>query len=60
MIVDEAKNEVAFKIVYWGVGLSGKTSNFQHVWRATPPDRRSEMKSLATETERTVPTTVLR
>jgi len=54
VIVDEAKGEVAFKIVYWGVGLSGKTSNFQHVWRNTPPDRRSEMKSLATETERTL------
>lgn len=54
MITDEAANEIAFKIVYWGVGLSGKTSNFQYVWHRTPPDRRSEMKSIATETERTL------
>jgi signal recognition particle receptor subunit beta len=54
VIEDDANGEIAFKIVYWGLGLSGKTSNLQHIWRATPPERRSEMKSLATETERTL------
>jgi signal recognition particle receptor subunit beta len=54
VIVDADKNELGIKIVYWGPGLCGKTSNMQHVWYRTPPESRSEMTSLATETQRTL------
>jgi signal recognition particle receptor subunit beta len=54
VIADDAKNELALKIVYWGVGLCGKTSNLQYVWRRTPPELRTEIDSIATATGRTM------
>jgi hypothetical protein len=46
--------EINFKIVYYGPGLSGKTTNMQYIYQRTDPDRRGKMISLATETERTL------
>lgn len=54
MQIDAEANEVVFKIVYWGIGLSGKTSNLQYVFDRTPPERRSPMVSVATEVERSL------
>lgn len=54
MITDEAKNELVLKIVYWGAGLCGKSSNLQYAWRRTPPELRSEIESIATDTGRTM------
>jgi len=48
----EEDGETRLKIVYFGVGLSGKTSNLQYVYAKTEPERRTEMVSHATETER--------
>lgn len=45
-------DEITIKLVYYGVGLAGKTSNLQYVYSRTPPESRSKMTSHASETER--------
>ncbi len=42
------------KIVYYGPGLCGKTTNLQFIYNKTNPDLKGKMISLATETERTL------
>lgn len=54
MIVQREKGEIWLKLVYYGPGLSGKTTNMQYVYERTNPDVRGKMISLATETERTL------
>ena len=51
--VDFAAREVNFKIVYYGPGMSGKTTNLRLIHEHLPGDRRGELVSLATEEERT-------
>ncbi|PKN26553.1 MAG: gliding-motility protein MglA [Deltaproteobacteria bacterium HGW-Deltaproteobacteria-22] len=46
--------EIAFKIVYFGPGMSGKTTNLLHVHKALTGHTRSEMVVLDTEEERTL------
>src|ERR687887_961145 len=46
--------EINCKIVYYGPGLCGKTTNLQYVYNKTNPDAKGKMISLATETERTL------
>ena len=46
--------EINCKIVYYGPGLCGKTTNLQYVYNRTNPDAKGKMISLATETERTL------
>lgn len=45
---------MAAKIVYYGPGLCGKTTNLQYIYNKTSPKARGEMVSLATETDRTL------
>ena len=52
--INFANREINFKIVYYGPGLSGKTTNLQWVYKTVPGDRKGEMVSLATEDERTL------
>ncbi len=42
------------KIAYYGPGMAGKTTNLQTIHRLLPPDQRSDLLSIATETERTL------
>ena len=42
------------KIVYYGPGLGGKTTNLQHIYDQTTPESRGEMVSLETQTDRTL------
>src|ERR1700753_3842448 len=42
------------KIVYYGPGLCGKTTNLQYIYNKTNPEAKGKMISLATETERTL------
>ncbi len=49
-----ATMELTAKIVYYGPGLCGKTTNLQYIYRKTSPQTRGEMVSLATETDRTL------
>lgn len=46
--------EINCKIVYYGPGLCGKTTNLQYIYDRTNPDAKGKMISLATETERTL------
>jgi len=46
--------EINFKIVYYGPGLSGKTTNIKHIYNKIKKDNKGKMVSLATETERTL------
>ena len=52
--INYASREINCKIVYYGPGLCGKTTNLQFVYQKTTPDARGKMISLATETERTL------
>ncbi|MBN1356622.1 hypothetical protein JXA40_10215 [bacterium] len=49
-----ASMEMSAKIVYYGPGLCGKTTNLKWIFDQIPRDRRGEMVSLATETDRTL------
>ncbi len=46
--------EINCKIVYYGPGLCGKTTNLQYIYERTNPDAKGKMISLATETDRTL------
>ena len=46
--------QMAAKIVYYGPGLCGKTTNLHHIYGRTSPGSRGEMVSLETETDRTL------
>ena len=52
--INYASREINCKIVFYGPGLCGKTTNLQHVYGKTNPDAKGKMISLATETERTL------
>lgn len=52
--IDYAAKEINCKIVYYGAGLSGKTTNLQYVYAQTSPLVKGELISLPTEKERTI------
>lgn len=52
--INYATKEVCCKIVYYGPGLSGKTTNLQYVYEKTPNQTRGKLISLATEADRTL------
>lgn len=52
--INYSSREVCCKIVYYGPGLSGKTTNLQYVHAKVPSDTRGKMISLATESDRTL------
>ena len=53
-MINYASREINCKLVYYGPGLGGKTTNLEHVYGKVAPDQRGKMVSLATETERTL------
>jgi mutual gliding-motility protein MglA len=52
--INYVAREINCKIVYYGPGLGGKTTNLQYVYEMTSPENKGKMISLATETERTL------
>lgn len=52
--INYASREINCKIVYYGPGLCGKTTNLQYIYASTAPESKGKMISLATETERTL------
>ncbi|HWP35119.1 MAG TPA: GTPase domain-containing protein [Thermodesulfobacteriota bacterium] len=52
--INYSSREINCKIVYYGPGLCGKTTNLQYIYAKTAPEARGKMISLATETERTL------
>lgn len=53
-LINYASREINCKIVYYGTGLGGKTTNLEYIFKQLAPGIRGEMISLATETERTL------
>ena len=53
-LVNFKTREISCKIVYYGPGRSGKTTNLQYIYSRVPEDRRGNMVSLATQTDRTL------
>ncbi len=49
-----ASKELTLKVVYYGPGLSGKTTNIQHLHSILNPENKGKLLSLATETDRTL------
>jgi hypothetical protein len=52
--INYSSREINCKIVYYGPGLCGKTTNLQFVYRRTKPEQKGKLISLATESERTL------
>ena len=52
--INYSSREINCKIVYYGPGLCGKTTNLQYIYKKTNPDQKGKLISLATETERTL------
>lgn len=52
--INYASREINCKIVYYGPGLCGKTTNLQHIFDSTAPSSKGKLISLATETDRTL------
>ena len=52
--INYSSREINCKIVYYGPGLCGKTTNLQYIYNKTNPAAKGKMISLATETERTL------
>ena len=52
--INYASREINCKIVYYGPGLCGKTTNLQYIYNKSAEETKGKMISLATETERTL------
>ncbi|MBK8261460.1 MAG: GTPase domain-containing protein [Nannocystis sp.] len=52
--INYSSREINCKLVYYGPGLCGKTTNLQYIYNKTRPEAKGKMISLATETERTL------
>src|SRR5512142_1027566 len=52
--INYSSREINCKLVYYGPGLGGKTTNLQFIYARTSPEAKGKMISLATETERTL------
>ena len=52
--INYSTREIILKIVYYGPGLSGKTTNIKFIYAATNPDARGKLISLETKADRTL------
>ena len=52
--INYAQREIILKIVYYGPGLCGKTTNIKFIYQGTNPDARGKLISLETKQERTL------
>jgi mutual gliding-motility protein MglA len=53
-LINLASREINYKIVYYGCGLSGKTTNIQYIHKRVNPAAKGRLVSIATEEERTL------
>ena len=53
-LVNFSSREITCKIVYYGPGRAGKTTNLQYIYEQVPENRKGSMVSLATKTDRTL------
>ncbi len=52
--INYSSREINCKIVYYGPGLCGKTTNLQYIYNKTAADTKGKLISLSTETDRTL------
>jgi signal recognition particle receptor subunit beta len=53
-LINYSSREISCKIVYYGPGLGGKTTNIQYVYNRVSPQTKGRLVSLATEMDRTL------
>jgi mutual gliding-motility protein MglA len=53
-LVNYSTREITCKVVYYGPGRSGKTTNLHYIYQRVPEGRKGKMVSLATQTDRTL------
>ncbi|MDY6787122.1 MAG: GTPase domain-containing protein [candidate division WOR-3 bacterium] len=53
-VINYSSREITFKIVYYGTGLGGKTTNLKQIYNKVKPEQKGKMISLATEMDRTL------
>jgi mutual gliding-motility protein MglA len=53
-LINYANKEINAKIVYYGPGLSGKTTNIQYIFQRLKPEHRGKLITLPTQTDRTL------
>lgn len=53
-LIDHARREVTLKVVYYGAGLGGKTTNLETIYERSRPECRGQLVSVNTEAERTL------
>ncbi len=54
VMINRATREITLKIVYYGPGLCGKTTNLERIFATANPERRGKLLTVATETDRTL------
>jgi signal recognition particle receptor subunit beta len=54
VMINRATKEITLKIVYYGPGLCGKTTNLEYIYGTANPEKRGKLLSVATETDRTL------
>lgn len=54
VVFNYSGKEVSAKVVYYGPGLSGKTTNLEHIYGKVPEKQRGKMVSMKTKTDRTL------
>jgi len=53
-MVNHATREMTMKIVYYGPGLCGKTTNLEYIYQTATPEKKGKLLTVATETDRTL------
>lgn len=54
VMINRATKEMTFKVVYYGPGLCGKTTNLEYIYSSANPERKGKLLTVATETDRTL------
>lgn len=54
VMINRATKEITFKIVYYGPGLCGKTTDLEYIYSSANPERKGKLLTVATETDRTL------
>jgi mutual gliding-motility protein MglA len=54
VMINHATREITMKIVYYGPGLCGKTTNLEYIYQTATPEKKGKLLTVATETDRTL------